>query len=85
MNKGIIIGLILSTLILFCSYYLFKSIYKIKGMGGAILIAPIPILVGIWFSSFFLRNEVKIISYSAKTILVVTVLLLILAICLFFV
>ncbi len=68
MQKGILAGLIVSGCILSVCYYLFKYIYEIRGVGGAILISSQPLLLIILISSFFLKDKSKVIAYSAKTI-----------------
>ncbi len=68
MQKGILAGLIVSGCILSVCYYLFKYIYEIRGVGGAILISSLPLLLIILISSFFLKDKSKVIACSAKTI-----------------
>ncbi len=80
MQKGILAGLIVSGCILSVCYYLFKYIYEIRGVGGAILISSLPLLFGILISSFFLRDKSKVITCTAKTILTISVLSLLLGI-----
>ncbi len=66
MQKGIFVGFIISVVIFCTCYFLFKFVYRTKGIGGAFLISSLPLLLCILVVANFIKSEKPIMLILLK-------------------
>jgi hypothetical protein len=84
MKKGILTGFAISALLFAGCYYLLGYGAQMCGPGIGFLLSPLILLIAIVISASLLKNKSVIVAYASKTILYITVLLLLVYVSLFF-